>query len=69
MSRLPTPYFYLASNLAAGLDGIRRKLTPPPMVDNDPYSDRRPEAAHQPVEAVDILEADTSFPRRSARAS
>ncbi len=57
------PYFYLASNLAAGLDGIRRKLTPPPMVDNDPYATDAPKLPTSLWEAVDILEADTFFPK------
>jgi glutamine synthetase len=34
------PYLYMAANIAAGLDGIRRQLTPPPMVQADPYSER-----------------------------
>jgi len=32
------PYLYLAASLAAGLDGVRRELTPPPVIDADPYS-------------------------------
>jgi glutamine synthetase len=32
------PYLYMASDIAAGLDGIRRQLTPPPPVDADPYA-------------------------------
>ena len=32
------PYFYIASSLAAGLDGITRGLTPPPPVEADPYA-------------------------------
>jgi len=32
------PYLYLAANIAAGLDGVRRGLTPPPLVEADPYS-------------------------------
>jgi glutamine synthetase len=31
------PYFYMAANIAAGLDGMRRELTPPPPVEADPY--------------------------------
>jgi glutamine synthetase len=55
------PYLYLAANLAAGLDGIRRKLEPPPVVEADPYS---AEAAALPTslwEAVDLLEKDPFF--------
>jgi len=32
------PYLYLAASLAAGLDGVVRKLTPPPPVEADPYA-------------------------------
>jgi glutamine synthetase len=32
------PYLYMASDIAAGLDGIRRQLTAPPPVDADPYA-------------------------------
>jgi len=32
------PYLYLAASLAAGLDGVARKLTPPPPVEADPYA-------------------------------
>jgi glutamine synthetase len=56
------PYLYLASNLAAGLDGIRRQLTPPPLGGADPYADES--AAKLPKslwEATDALEGDTFF--------
>ena len=32
------PYLYMAANVAAGLDGMKRSLTPPPAVEADPYS-------------------------------
>jgi glutamine synthetase len=32
------PYLYIASSLAAGLDGVTRGLTPPPPVEADPYA-------------------------------
>ena len=32
------PYLYLAASLAAGLDGVRRELAPPPVIDADPYA-------------------------------
>src|SRR3984957_321189 len=32
------PYLYLAASLAAGLDGVRRELTPPPAIEADPYA-------------------------------
>jgi glutamine synthetase len=56
------PYLYLASNLAAGLDGIRRQLTPPPLGGSDPYADEN--AAKLPNSlwaATDALESDTFF--------
>ncbi len=31
------PYLYMAANIAAGLDGIRRELAPPAPVEADPY--------------------------------
>ena len=32
------PYHYIAASLAAGMDGVTRKLTPPPAVAADPYA-------------------------------
>jgi len=32
------PYLYLAANIAAGMDGVSRSLTPPPAVEADPYA-------------------------------
>jgi len=32
------PYLYLAASLAAGLDGVRRELAPPPAIEADPYA-------------------------------
>ena len=32
------PYLYLAASLAAGLDGVRRELVPPPAIEADPYA-------------------------------
>lgn len=55
------PYFYLASNIAAGLDGIRRGLLPPPLVDTDPYATDAPMLPTNLWEAVDLLEADSFF--------
>ena len=39
------PYLYMAANIAAGLDGIRRKLEPPAPVEADPYAAEAPDAA------------------------
>jgi glutamine synthetase len=52
------PYFYLASNIAAGLDGIRRNLEPPPPVSADPYAAEAPALPMSLAEAVDALDAD-----------
>jgi glutamine synthetase len=55
------PYLYIAANIAAGLDGIRGKKTPPPPAEADPYA---AEATMLPTtlwEAVDALEKDTFF--------
>jgi glutamine synthetase len=32
------PYLYIAASLAAGMDGVTRRLTPPPAVEADPYA-------------------------------
>jgi glutamine synthetase len=53
------PYLYMGANLAAGLDGIRRGLTPPDPVEADPYADAS--AAKLPTqlwEALDALDGD-----------
>lgn len=55
------PYFYLAANIAAGLDGIRRELTPPPMAGADPYATEAPLLPGSLWEAVEQLEGDEFF--------
>jgi len=55
------PYFYLASNIAAGLDGIRRNLEPPPPVAADPYAAEAPPLPGSLREAVDALDADQFY--------
>jgi glutamine synthetase len=55
------PYLYMAANIAAGLDGIRRKLDPPAPVEADPYA---AEATMLPTslrEAVGALVEDTFY--------
>jgi glutamine synthetase len=52
------PYLYLASNIAAGLDGIRRGLEPPPPVSADPYAVEAPALPMSLAAAVDALDAD-----------
>jgi glutamine synthetase len=54
------PYLYLASQVAAGLDGIDRALVPPPSVE-EPYSADRPPLPHNLIEAVAQLDADDFF--------
>jgi glutamine synthetase len=56
------PYLYLAANLAAGLDGIRRGLEPPPVVEADPYSNDAQLLPTSLWEAVEHLEADRFYP-------
>src|SRR6516225_10732599 len=55
------PYFYLASNVAAGLDGIRRGMEPPPAADADPYAIEAPPLPASLAEAVDALDADAFY--------
>jgi glutamine synthetase len=55
------PYFYVAANIAAGLDGIRRELTPPPLAGADPYATEAPKLPTSLWEAVDRLEEDAFF--------
>jgi glutamine synthetase len=55
------PYFYLASNIAAGLDGIRRGAEPPPAADADPYAAEAPPLPASLAEAVDLLDADAFY--------
>ncbi|MGH7642314.1 MAG: glutamine synthetase family protein [Candidatus Dormibacteria bacterium] len=55
------PYLYMAANIAAGLDGIRRQLNPPPMVQADPYSEAAPALPASLGEAVEALAKDQFF--------
>ena len=52
------PYLYMAANIAAGLDWIRRSLEPPPPVSADPYAIDAPMLPASLAEAVAALEAD-----------
>lgn len=57
------PYLYLAAQIEAGLDGIERRLAPPPATE-DPYG---AQATPLPVslgEALDALQADTVLAER-----
>ena len=55
------PYLYMAANLAAGLDGIRRKLEPPPPVESDPYAAAAPMLPTSLADAVGALGQDKFF--------
>jgi glutamine synthetase len=52
------PYLYLAANVAAGLDGIRRNIEPAPPAEADPYAVDAPPLPPSLADAVDALEAD-----------
>jgi glutamine synthetase len=55
------PYLYMAANIAAGLDGIRRNLEPPPPVPADPYAVEAPRLPSSLSEAVAALDADQFY--------
>ncbi|MDQ6771881.1 MAG: glutamine synthetase family protein [Candidatus Dormibacteraeota bacterium] len=55
------PYLYMASNLAAGLDGITNEKSPPELVTTDPYAVEAPMLPASLWEAVDALAGDTFF--------
>jgi glutamine synthetase len=55
------PYLYMASNIAAGLDGIRQGAEPPPPVSSDPYVAEAPPLPGSLAEAVDALDADAFY--------
>src|SRR5215468_4314574 len=55
------PYLYMAANIAAGLDGIRRALDPPPPVEADPYATANTPLPASLAAAVDTLALDEFF--------
>jgi glutamine synthetase len=55
------PYLYMAANIAAGLDGIRRNMEPPPPVSADPYATEAPRLPGSLSEAVQALDADEFY--------
>lgn len=58
------PYYHMAANIAAGLDGIRRKLDPPPMSGADPYADSAaPKLPGSLWEACEMFAGDAFFRR------
>jgi len=65
-NRLPgsdtNPYIALAAMLGAGLDGIRRRIEPPPALDNqDAYALEFPRLPRSMPEALDALAEDEWF--------
>jgi glutamine synthetase len=54
------PYLYIASQLAAGRDGMERSLDPGPR-DEEPYAAERPRLPASLGEALDALERDRFF--------
>ena len=55
------PYLYMSANIAAGLDGIRRELAPPPPVESDPYAAEAPPLPASLHEAVSALVEDDFY--------
>lgn len=56
------PYLYIASQIAAGLDGLERALDPGPR-DDEPYAAERPRLPASLGAALDALEKDALFRR------
>lgn len=57
------PYLYLAADIAAGLDGLERGLTPPPPAGADPYASEAPALPASVEVAVQALEDDPLYRR------
>jgi glutamine synthetase len=55
------PYLYMAANIAAGLDGMRRQLDPPAPVEADPYVSQNPMLPTSLAEAIGALEKDSFY--------
>jgi len=55
------PYLYMAANIAAGLDGMRRELQPPPAVEADPYAADAPMLPTSLADAIRALDADDFY--------
>jgi glutamine synthetase len=55
------PYLYMAANIAAGMDGMRRALEPPPPVEADPYAAEAPMLPTSLADAVGALDKDEFF--------
>jgi glutamine synthetase len=52
---------YMAANIAAGLDGMRRALDPPPPVEADPYATDNTPLPASLADAVGALDQDKFF--------
>lgn len=55
------PYLYMAADIAAGLDGIDRKLSPPPAASSNPYEDNAPLLPTSMAEALTALSSDAMY--------
>jgi glutamine synthetase len=58
------PYLYLAADLAAGMDGMARSLTPPAAIEADPYVASAPPLPAGLGDALDALDADPLYRER-----
>jgi glutamine synthetase len=58
------PYLYLAADLAAGMDGVDRGLTPPPAIEADPYAADAPALPATLGDALDALDKDPLYRQR-----
>jgi glutamine synthetase len=54
------PYLYIASQIAAGMDGVERELQPPPR-DFEPYAAERPLLPKNLSQALEALEKAPLF--------
>ena len=57
------PYLYMAADIAAGLDGITRQLTPPPPFAADPYAAAAAPLPSSFAAGIDALAADPFYRR------
>jgi glutamine synthetase len=55
------PYLYMAANIAAGLDGLRRSLVPPPLVEADPYVTDNVALPGSLADAIGLLDKDEFY--------
>src|SRR5258707_13351748 len=57
------PYLYMAANIAAGGDGIRRGREAPPPLEADPYAAEAPMLPPSLADAVSALDAHDFYPK------